>query len=121
MTPPRSYTHPHTKDIVLDRVLYALSDPIRLEMVRRLSTVHEADSLDLADNLPRSTLTYHTRILRENGVTHTRAQGRACIIALRSTDLEHRFPGLLPSILTSLDTKGNNNPQPPKNQGTAAQ
>lgn len=105
MTPPRSYIHPPTEDLTLPRVLYALSDPIRLEMVRRLSLVQEADSLDLADNLPRSTLTYHTRILRENGVTYTRSQGRSCIISLRSTELNDRFPGLISSIIASLNAK----------------
>ena len=102
MTPPRTYEHPETAELALDRVLYALSDPIRLEMVRRLASVEEADSLDLADDLPRSTLTYHTRILRENGVTWTRSQGRACLIALRTDDLNARFPGLLSALLTSL-------------------
>lgn len=102
MTPARSYSHPRVDEIVLARVLYALSDPIRLEMVRRLAIVQEADSLDLADNLPRSTLTYHTRILRENGVTYTRAHGRSCVISLRKQELEDRFPGLLTSLIASL-------------------
>lgn len=105
MVPPRTYSHPETGEIVLARVMYALSDPIRLEMVRRLASVKEADSLDLADDLPRSTLTYHTRILRENGITYTRSQGRACMIALRADDLEGRFPGLLRSLIASLDAE----------------
>ncbi|WP_454531306.1 ArsR/SmtB family transcription factor [Dermacoccus abyssi] len=105
MSPPRAYTHPEMDEIVLARVLYALSDPIRLEMVRRLSLAQEADSLDLADNLARSTLTYHTRILRENGVTFTRSHGRSCLISLRTDDLEDRFPGLLQSLLTSLEAE----------------
>nr|WP_257994584.1 helix-turn-helix domain-containing protein [Brevibacterium paucivorans] len=84
-------------------MLYALSDPVRLEMVRRLASVEEADSLDLADDLPRSTLTYHTRILRENGVTFTRSQGRSCLISLRFDDAERRFPGLLKSLIVSLE------------------
>jgi len=103
VTPPRTYTHPDADDLVLARVLYALSDPVRLEMVRRLASVEEADSLDLADDLPRSTLTYHTRILRENGVTFTRSQGRSCLISLRFDDVERRFPGLLKSLIVSLE------------------
>lgn len=98
MAPPRTYTHPEPSEIRLERVLYALSDPIRLEMVRRLHAGGEADSLSLADNLPRSTLTYHTRILRESGLTLTRSSGRSCLIDLREEDLNHLFPGLMNSL-----------------------
>lgn len=103
MAPARTYTHPPTSEIVLPRVLYALSDPIRLEMVRRLAGQGEMDSLDLAEELPRSTLTYHTRILRENGVTFTRSAGRSCRVSLRTDDLERRFPGLLQSLVAELE------------------
>ena len=54
---PRIYQHPDTEEISLPRVLAALSDPTRLEMIRRLADGQEHDSLELADNLPRSTLT----------------------------------------------------------------
>ena len=60
---PREYHHPTAEEITLTRVLGALSDPTRLEMIRRLADGLEHDSLELADDLPRSTLTYHTRIL----------------------------------------------------------
>ena len=56
----------------------------------------------IVDDLPRSTLTYHTRILRENGITFTRSQGRSCLISLRARDLNDRFPGLLDSVLAGL-------------------
>lgn len=96
---PRSYEHPSTQNISLPKVLAALSDPIRLEMLRRLSDGQEHDSITLADDLPRSTLTYHTRILRESGVTWTRGEGRMCLISLRTRDLDARFPGLLSALV----------------------
>ena len=71
---PREYHHPTTDEITLTRVLGALSDPARLEMIRRLADGLDHDSLELADDLPRSTLTYHTRMLREAGVTWTRGE-----------------------------------------------
>lgn len=98
---PRTYAHPDSTEISLARVLVALSDPTRLEMLRRLADGAEHDSLTLAEDLPRSTLTYHTRILREAGVTWTRGQGRACLIALRRDDLERAFPGLLHAVLAN--------------------
>ncbi|CAM2783334.1 Transcriptional regulator [Corynebacterium jeikeium] len=98
---PRKYHHPETDEITLARVLAALSDPTRLEMIRRLADGLEHDSLELADDLPRSTLTYHTRMLRESGVTWTRSEGRACLIRLRSEDLDRLFPGVLSAVVAN--------------------
>lgn len=98
---PRDYHHPNTDEITLARVLAALSDPTRLEMIRRLADGQEHDSLGLADDLPRSTLTYHTRMLREAGVTWTRGEGRACLIRLRHDDLNRLFPGVLAAVIAN--------------------
>lgn len=102
---PRDYHHPDADELSLARVLAALSDPTRLEMVRRLSDGVEHDSLELADDLPRSTLTYHTRILREAGVTWTRGEGRACLIRLRADDLDARFPGILDAVVANVTSE----------------
>lgn len=100
MTAARHYEHPETEQIELTRVLFALSDPLRLAMVRHLAAAAaEVDSLELGPDLPRSTLTHHTRLLRESGVTLTRASGRKCLIRLRTEDLQARFPGLLDVVL----------------------
>lgn len=100
MTAARHYEHPRAEEIELTRVLFALSDPLRLAMVRHLAAAAaEVDSLELGPDLPRSTLTHHTRLLRESGVTLTRASGRKCLIRLRTEDLQARFPGLLDAVL----------------------
>ncbi|WCC80547.1 helix-turn-helix domain-containing protein [Cutibacterium equinum] len=104
--PPRSYAHPEVDEITLPRVLAALSDPTRLEMVRRLADGQDHDSLDLAEDLPRSTLTYHTRILREAGVTWTRSEGRACLIRLRREDVDALFPGVLAAVIANAGSEG---------------
>ncbi len=104
---PRSYHHPGPDELTLAGVLGALSDPTRLEMVRRLADGEEHDSLTLADGLPRSTLTYHTRMLREAGITWTRGEGRACVIRLRRDDVEARFPGVLDAVIASADDEAN--------------
>lgn len=98
---PRKYHHPEPDEITLARVLAALSDPTRLEMIRHLADGLEHDSLELADDLPRSTLTYHTRMLREAGVTWTRGEGRACLIRLRREDLDRLFPGVLSAVVAN--------------------
>ncbi|MEV2255480.1 helix-turn-helix transcriptional regulator [Streptomyces sp. NPDC050147] len=109
MAPPRSYTHPDPDDIAIPRVLFALSEPLRLSMVRMLAQHGEVDSIELGPDLPRSTLTHHTSLLRESGVVHVRAEGRKCMIRLRTDDLERRFPGLIDTVLAGFaqaDTKG---------------
>lgn len=103
---PRVYHHPDPQELTLPTVLAALSDPTRLEMVRRLSDGTEHDSLELAENIPRSTLTYHTRMLREAGITRTRSEGRGCMISLRQDDLEDLFPGLLSAVIANATAPG---------------
>ncbi|AWT25743.1 hypothetical protein Csp1_09370 [Corynebacterium provencense] len=100
MSPARSYEHPDAADITLPRVLFALSDPLRLGMIHRLAdNGGEVDSRELGPGLPKSTLTHHTRLLRESGLTWTRGEGRKCLISLRREDLDARFPGLLDTVL----------------------
>jgi DNA-binding transcriptional ArsR family regulator len=100
---PRTYEHPAAEDIAIPRVLFALSEPLRLNMVRMLAERGEVDSIDLGPDLPRSTLTHHTSLLRESGVVFVRAEGRKCMIELRAADLERRFPGLLDTVLTGYE------------------
>ncbi|MEV5574834.1 hypothetical protein AB0L06_32770 [Spirillospora sp. NPDC052269] len=99
MTPARVYEHPETEEIAIPRVLFALSEPLRLSMVRMLAEHGEVDSVELGPDLPRSTLTHHTSLLRESGVVFVRAEGRKCLIRLRRDDLDARFPGLIGAVL----------------------
>ncbi|MEU1962299.1 helix-turn-helix domain-containing protein [Nocardia sp. NPDC019304] len=89
---------PDRADLRLDHVLAALSDPLRLTMVRRLLL----DSPDtdrpcswFGIDRPKSTLTHHFRVLREAGVTRQRRYGLERRSQVRVEDLEARFPGLL--------------------------
>lgn len=70
-------------------------------MLRILATEGAVNSLDLGPGMPKSTITHHTRILREAGVTHTEPEGRNCWISLRRDLLDQRFPGLLDAILAA--------------------
>jgi DNA-binding transcriptional ArsR family regulator len=97
----RSYEHPEPDGVQLPRVLFALSDPMRLGMVRLLAGREAVNSLDLGPGIPKSTVAHHTRILREAGVTRTRPDGRACWISLRRDVLDAKFPGLLDAVLAA--------------------
>ncbi|MGF1567691.1 MAG: ArsR/SmtB family transcription factor [Nodosilinea sp.] len=91
--------HPHTQDITLEGVLYALGDPVRLEIVQRLAANQELCCADLDLSVAKSTLSHHFKILREAGVLHCRKQGTQHMNSLRRDDLEQAFPGLLEAIL----------------------
>ena len=48
--------------------------------------------------MPVSTCSYHLRLLREAGVTRTRAAGTERWMSVRQEDLDARFPGLLDAL-----------------------
>ncbi|MET7934880.1 helix-turn-helix domain-containing protein [Streptomyces sp. NPDC005322] len=84
----------------LEDVLHALSDPMRMRVVRTLAEESEELSCSVFD-LPvsKSTTTHHFRVLRECGVIHQVYRGTAKMSALRREDLDALFPGLLDSVL----------------------
>jgi DNA-binding transcriptional ArsR family regulator len=94
----RQLDHPKTEEISLTAVLAALSDPVRLNIVRELSASGECGSSAFECDVANSTLSHHLKVLRLAGVVQHRKQGTRCFVSLRP-DLEAAFPGLLASIL----------------------
>ncbi len=94
----RKLYQPETQNIALSAVVYALSDPNRLEIVRILSQEPELSCNKFELDIAKSTLSHHLKVLREAGVTETRIEGTERKVRLRAEDLEERFPGLLKSI-----------------------
>jgi DNA-binding transcriptional ArsR family regulator len=82
-------------------VLHALSDPARLEIVRRLAAGDEPSCGIFELGLSKATLSHHFRVLRESGVVRTRLDGRKRLLSLRSEDLNAQFPGLLDAVLAA--------------------
>jgi DNA-binding transcriptional ArsR family regulator len=101
---PESLTHPARDEIELAAVLHALSDPVRLLMVRGLAGALEGRSCASFDvPVTKSTCTHHFKVLREAGVIRQRQEGTRRVNTLRDEDLEARFPGLLASILQAAE------------------
>jgi DNA-binding transcriptional ArsR family regulator len=100
-SPREKIPHPPASALNLTTILRTVGDPVRLEIVRVLSDDEPRACNELQDalGLPASTCSYHLRLLREAGVTRTRAQGTLREISLRRDDLEERFPGLV-DVLT---------------------
>jgi len=97
----RTPIHPNRSDIQLTAVLYALSDPIRLSIIKNLAKNQELTCGAFDITIAKSTLSHHFKVLREAGVIEIRLEGRQRFISLRVSDLDARFPGLLQSILNA--------------------
>ncbi|UAW98372.1 helix-turn-helix transcriptional regulator [Halopseudomonas nanhaiensis] len=95
----RPFKHPSADQFSLERVLYALSDPVRLDIVRRLATVAEASCGDLDGGRPKSSMSHHFRVLRDAGLVRTQGVGTTHMNALRREEIDRRFPGLLDAVL----------------------
>jgi DNA-binding transcriptional ArsR family regulator len=99
----REIAHPEADQLSLPGVLHALSDPIRLEIVRALGTNRELPCGAIDVTVSKSTLTHHLKVLRDAGVTRTRRDGVQRLVSLRRMDVEARFPGLLDCVLADAD------------------
>jgi DNA-binding transcriptional ArsR family regulator len=94
--------HPDQKDIFLAGVLYALGDPVRLEIVQQLAYCGPLPCGALSGSVgpvAKSTLSHHFKVLRESGVLFCRKEGTQHINSLRREDLDALFPGLLDAVL----------------------
>lgn len=95
----RELQHPPKDLLSLPQVLHALSDPIRLCIVRQLALDGELACGTFCETAPKSTMSHHFKVLRLAGVIHQRNEGTSCFNSLRREDLDARFPGLLQAIL----------------------
>jgi DNA-binding transcriptional ArsR family regulator len=98
----RDLPHPDIDDVELTAVLFALSDPARLELVRLIAregpqTVANCQVVD--PDAPKSTFSHHLKTLREAGLVRNEPAGRRRMVSLRRAELDARFPGLLDSVL----------------------
>src|SRR3954451_3038915 len=85
-------------------LLEALSDPVRLEMVRRLERAGTPGACaDLYDSVSKSTASHHFKVLREAGLTERLTIGGQTHQRLRLDDLEESFPGVVASIVAASE------------------
>ena len=98
--------HPSRQELELSGVLHALSDPARLDIVRRLAEGDEPSCGMFELGLSKATLSHHFRVLRESGVVMVRPEGRKRLLSLRLDDLNARFPGLMDAILATKKRRG---------------
>ncbi|WP_245231804.1 ArsR/SmtB family transcription factor [Streptomyces novaecaesareae] len=109
----RVIVHPGLEDVSVQQVLEALADPARRSVVRTLA--HSGTDLSCGSfDLPvgRSTSSHHFSVLREAGLLRQYYIGTTKMNALRTTELEHRFPGLLTAVIAAADAEAHQHPTP---------
>ncbi|GLY18384.1 helix-turn-helix domain-containing protein [Kineosporia rhizophila] len=98
-----TFEHPDVADLNLPAVLFALSDPVRLEIVGQLARWETGEPplvcASVGPEMPKSTRSHHLKVLREAGVTYSVQAGRERQLSLRRADLDQRWPGLLNAVL----------------------
>jgi DNA-binding transcriptional ArsR family regulator len=94
---------PSADTISLPGVMAALSDPVRVQILRALADRGELSCGTFELGIAKATRSHHLRVLREAGLTHTRADGTRRLVSLRREELDGRFPGLLDAVLTAAE------------------
>ena len=100
--PPTTNPGPDLSAIDLATVLQALSDPVRLLIVRQVNALGAGCEIGCGElELPvsKSTGSHHLKNLLESGITAEREEGTRKFIRLRREELDERFPGLMDSVL----------------------
>ena len=97
------HDEPLIEDVTLAAVMAALSDPVRVAIVRGLASDGECTCGTFDLGVSKATRSHHFRVLREAGLTHTRAEGTHRHVSLRRDEVDARFPGLLGAVLAAAE------------------
>ncbi|MEU7586046.1 metalloregulator ArsR/SmtB family transcription factor [Micromonospora sp. NPDC049230] len=90
---------PDLADIPVTTVLAALADDVRLQIVRALVEDGEAACGTFDFGVSKATRSHHLKVLREAGLTRTRAAGTSRLVRLRRDEVDRLYPGLLDAVL----------------------
>ncbi|MEU7281150.1 helix-turn-helix transcriptional regulator [Streptomyces sp. NPDC045431] len=102
-TPP----HPQLSEVTLQQVLEALVDPVRRSVVSQLAIADEDIACGAFDMpVSKSTATHHFKVLREAGLIRQYYVGTSRMNALRRTEVEEAFPGLLGAVTGAREEAG---------------
>ena len=102
---------PHLDEMTLAAVMAALGDPMRVAIVRQLAAEGERTCGTFDLGISKATRSHHFRVLREAGLTRTRAEGTHRHVSLRREEIDARFPGLLDAVLTAAERESQEQPR----------
>ncbi|GJG86751.1 transcriptional regulator [Gemmatimonadetes bacterium T265] len=105
----RPIYHPHRDEITVQGLLYALADPVRVQIYSQLLRGGCSQNCTTFTNvgatpLPKSTLSQHFKILREAGLIRSERQGVELQNRSRCEDLQPFKPMLL-AILAAYEAE----------------
>jgi DNA-binding transcriptional ArsR family regulator len=100
----RPLFHPPIEDVTVEGILHALSDPVRVAIFANIAISNCAHNCSTFVNIsekqiPKSTLSYHFKALREAGLIRAERRGVEMQNTSRCSEIESRFPGLVAAIL----------------------
>lgn len=100
----RPLYHPSAQDITVEGILYALSDPVRVQIYAEIAASECpricSNFLNIDNRkLPKSTLSQHFRILREAGLIRSVRKGVEVQNTTRCAELYDRFGNLVGTII----------------------
>ena len=107
----RPLFHPSMDDVRPEAILHALSDPVRAAIFVEIAgtgCVQGCSTFAVVGDrvIPKSSLSQHFKVLREAGLIRAERQGVEMSNYSRCTEVEERFPGLLPAILGAYARDG---------------
>lgn len=100
----RKLYHPTVKEITVEGILHALSDPVRVQIFIDLANAECSKNcstfLSIGKlKLPKSTLSQHFRILREAGLIYSERCGVELHNRTRCAELKERFGDMVGTII----------------------
>jgi DNA-binding transcriptional ArsR family regulator len=100
----RKLFHPPLKEITVDQILFALSDPIRARIFQDIASAscpqRCSEFLSCGgQKIPKSSLSSHFKILRQAGLIRSEKIGVELRNVSRCAELRQRFGGLIEAIL----------------------
>ena len=107
----RPLLHPSIEDVRLEAILHALSDPVRVQIFSDIAGADCAQTCSAFTSggdrvIPKSSLSQHFKVLREAGLIRSERQGVEMHNTSRCTEIEGRFPGLVPAIINAHAIEG---------------
>jgi DNA-binding transcriptional ArsR family regulator len=102
----RPLFHPSIKDVTVEGILHALSDPVRVAIYAEIVGADCSQTcstfLKVSEKpIPKSTLSQHFKILREAGLIRGERRGVEMLNTPRCPEIASRFPGLIPAIINA--------------------
>jgi DNA-binding transcriptional ArsR family regulator len=107
----RPLFHPSMEEVRLEAILHALSDPTRAAIFADIAGADCSQTCtafaSIGDRvIPKSSLSQHFKVLREAGLIRSERQGVEMRNSSRCTEVDQRFPGLIPAILNAHARNG---------------